>query len=1039
MCYGYHQYLNHGQVNSLFLNLIMANTNNNHFINQEDPRILLGNFDFTDNFFNLDETEIAPVENCYKTVAEQLNSDLHDFLNFLLVGHINARSVPKHISEIIKLFLECKLDIICVSETFIKAHTPQSLQNIPGFKFFKKNRCSNHGGGIGIFIRDTLAQNAKIIKLPQNLTQPECLFIELTIKNVKVAIGVMYKPPKIPYGVFATVQESLAYITTKYTHTLICGDFNINYLQPESYPTSFFQLNVAEPFGLTQVVKDPTRITSTSSTLIDLMLVSNVNNVKKVGVIDVPGISDHCLTYMAYAVRKPKFIPKTFTRRDFKNFSQDAFLHDINLAPWENVFAVGLDELDKKATIFENVFNSVLDTHAPFRTFTVKHPKSPWLTTDIKNLMNERDKQKNKFNSIKKKLSSIPECTAEHYSLRHQLNNAEASFKELRNRVNRAVRNAKIQTFNSEVNEKITFAKQYHDALKRHSVVDSKFKSVFCNIDPNVLNEAFTSYNNSPVNDIKLNEHIEKILESRKRPTFSFRDVSEEDVIKVTKSIKSNACGVDGISARYLIMSIHVIAPVITHIINCSFQYRWFPDRWKHAIIKPIPKNEDPISASDFRPISLLPAISKIAEKIACSQMCDFFKGDNELDKLQSAYKKFHSTNTALLNITDDIYQSMDKSQITILILLDYSKAFDCANHRLILAKLKAAGFQDDALSWILSYLLDRKQKVKTDLGESRWITIKNGVPQGSILGPLLFLVLVSDLYKSVCNGKYHMYADDTQLYYTCKVNQISSVINKINIDLKNVQLFSDNNCLKLNTGKSNFIIIGSRANLNKLKDQDLPPIVLNNDIIERKYHVKNLGVIFDECFSWTNHVNKIVSTAYFKLKQVSRFKNFLSHESKIAVCESYVLCHLNYCDSVYFNITEFLKYKIQKVQNTCLRFIFGLKKYDHISSCLKDLDTLNMEDRRLFHGLTLMRKIKNKIAPAYLVERITLHENIHNYNTRNRNHIAINKSNTSLRQKSFFPFFSKLYNEISRDPKYQNKSLTTFQKYVKQYLKNKR
>ena len=181
------------------------------------------------------------------------------------------------------------------------------------------------------------------------------------------------------------------------------------------------------------------------------------------------------------------------------------------------------------------------------------------------------------------------------------------------------------------------------------------------------------------------------------------------------------------------------------------------------------------------------------------------------------------------------------------------------------------------------------------------------------------------------------------------------------------------------------------------------------------------------------------MSTAYFKLKQVSRFKNFLSHESKIAVCESYVLCHLNYCDSVYFNITEFLKYKIQKVQNTCLRFIFGLKKYDHISSCLKDLDTLNMEDRRLFHGLTLMRKIKNKIAPAYLVERITLHENIHNYNTRNRNHIAINKSNTSLRQKSFFPFFSKLYNEISRDPKYQNKSLTTFQKYVKQYLKNKR
>ena len=418
--------------------------------------------------------------------------------------------------------------------------------------------------------------------------------------------------------------------------------------------------------------------------------------------------------------------------------------------------------------------------------------------------------------------------------------------------------------------------------------------------------------------------------------------------------------------------------------------------------------------------------------------MCDFFKGDNELDKLQSAYKKYHSTNTALLNITDDIYQSMDKSKITILILLDYSKAFDCANHRLILAKLKAAGFQDEALSWILSYLLERKQKVVTNLGESRWIDIKNGVPQGSILGPLLFLVLVSDLYKSISNGQYHMYADDTQLYYNCSVNQIVSVISKINSDLENVQLFSDNNCLKLNTGKSNFIIIGSRANLNKLKDKNLPPIVLNNEIIERKYHVKNLGVIFDECFTWTNQVNKVISSAYFKLKQVSRFKNFLSHDSKVNVCESYVLCHFNYCDSVFFNISEFLKQKIQKAQNTCLRFIYGLRKYDHISSCLKDLDTLNMENRRISHGLTLMKKIKLKLAPSYLVERITLHENLHNYNTRNRNSIVIGRSNTTLRQKSFFPFFSKLYNEITKQPKFCNISLKTFQIQVKKYLKDK-
>ena len=260
----------------------MDNTDtDNYFINQEDPRILLGNYNFTDTFFNLNETYIPPIENCYKTPASQINSDLSDYDNLFLVGHINARSVPKHIHEIKKLFDETNLDCIGVSETFIKSHTPKSLHKIPGFKFFRKDRSSNYGGGIGIFIRDSLAKNAKVIKLPQTFSQPETLFIEVTIKNTKVAVGVIYKPPKIPYGVFATVQESFAYVTTKYPHTIISGDFNINFLDPESYPTSFFQLNVTEPFGLTQVIKEPTRITPTSSTLLDLFLVSNYDNVKK--------------------------------------------------------------------------------------------------------------------------------------------------------------------------------------------------------------------------------------------------------------------------------------------------------------------------------------------------------------------------------------------------------------------------------------------------------------------------------------------------------------------------------------------------------------------------------------------------------------------------------------------------------------------------------------------------------------------------------------------------------------------------------------
>ena len=234
--------------------------------------------------------------------------------------------------------------------------------------------------------------------------------------------------------------------------------------------------------------------------------------------------------------------------------------------------------------------------------------------------------------------------------------------------------------------------------------------------------------------------------------------------------------------------------------------------------MKPLPKISNPAIASDYRPISLLSTFSKVIEKISAKQMIEYLKITGYLDNLQSAYKQSHSTITALLNVTDDIYEALEDTELTFLILLDYSKAFDCANHRLILAKLQSAGFKNDSLSWIKSYLTDRSQKVVTGSAESGWENVINGVPQGSVLGPLLFTVLVSDISSAIRRGRYHLYADDTQLYYTCKVEDANDTITKINEDLSNIFNYSKRNCLKLNAGKSKFIIIGSRPNLKNCK-----------------------------------------------------------------------------------------------------------------------------------------------------------------------------------------------------------------------------
>jgi len=453
--------------------------------------------------------------------------------------------------------------------------------------------------------------------------------------------------------------------------------------------------------------------------------------------VDTPGISDHCLIFMAYSLKKPKFKPKILTRRDFRNFDEKSFVKDMEMAPWGNILAVADDDIDNKVTIFENIHREIIDKHAPFRTFRVTRPASPWLNEDIKNLMDNRDKYKNKFNFDKN-----PET--------------EEIYKSLRNAVSHSIRREKIKIFNEKINTKIKNAKQFHQALKSFSVVESSCNNENdCNIDPNVLNASFIKNNNAKLNEDLVSDEVNEILKKSVRPAFSFTEVSEIQVIKMVRSIKTNACGVDCISAFFLKLGIEHSVFAFTNIINTSILYKKFPTRWKNALVKPLPKINNPACVTDYRPISLLPAFSKVIEKLMAKQMIEYLKETHYFDNLQSAYKPSHSTVTALLNVTDDIYECLENSELVFLVLLDYSKAFDCANHRLILAKLKAAGFRDDSLAWILSYLNGRRQKVTTNLGESSWTGMLNGVPQGSVLGPLLFTVLVSDLGDAImqCNN----------------------------------------------------------------------------------------------------------------------------------------------------------------------------------------------------------------------------------------------------------------------------------------------
>ena len=1015
----------------------MANNQNEAYVVAEAESEY--DFDLLSSKYDLEERPIPKIVLMdFSTPIEVIKKKIKPFKNNLNCYHINAGSIPKHYDEIVRLLVELGIDILAISETFICEKTPKILYEIPGYTFVHTDRNMKCRGGTGLYIRNGI--QFKEIKLCKDIIQPEVCFVEVKCQNAKIAVGVVYKSPLISYTEYSVLTEVLAPIITGYEHHLILGDFNIDQLKPESSACKYFREHILEPYDLSQMIREPTRIAKTSSTLIDLLLVSYPDNVKVVGVADIPAIADHRLIYCSYALKKPKFKPKIIYKRKMANFDITKFKHDIDMAPWGNLAVFDENDLDNKVTVLENIYREIIDKHCPKVEIRVTHPSSSaWRTPEIKEMQNDRDKYYSKFKKMKKNQTSAEKSD---HNFKAKLKITENIYHQLRNKVTHAIRKSKIQVFDDKINNKLKQPKEFYTALKNHNIVDSK-KSCFkdINFDPNVLNQAFLSNNNADLDEQKVSSEEQRIGNKPKATNhqFKFHEVSGLNVIKVVKAIKTNACGVDDISSFFIKISIEYTADILADIINSSFVNSFFPNRWKQAIVKPIPKISNPVKASDYRPISLLPAFSKIAEKIAAIQMTDFLEEHKLLDHLQSAYKKGHSTTTALLNVSDSIFQAMDESDVILLTLLDYSKAFDTANHRLIIAKLKHLGFHDTALQWVISYLSDRKQMVKTDT-DSEWVSIKNGVPQGSILGPLLFTVLVSDISDSINTGSYHTYADDVQWYLKFKAEEGIEAFEAANTVLERIVNYSNDNFLKLNTDKTKYIVIGSPGNLKKLSEIALPPLKLNGDILERKYELKNLGVIFDKNMQWSDHINSMVGKAYGRLKQAYKFRNFLSMGSRFKVVETYILSLFNYGDVLFNNITAKLANKIQLVQNSCMRFIFGLRKYDHISHCFEKNKTLNMANRRLLHSLTLMHKISLGHAPEYLKEKIVRHSDLHTYNTRGRENIAVPRVNSTIRSNTFFISIPKLYNEIL--PTFNQNpdlliSVDTFKKKCRLHLSN--
>jgi len=781
---------------------------------------------------------------------------------------------------------------------------------------------------------------------------------------------------------------------------------------------------VINRLALTQLVKQETRITKKSHTLLDLAITNVPHSIIRTNVS--PSLADHHEITCKINIKKEKFKPIKITGRSMRSYSPEVFQNALlSIQYFNDIYKT--DDINQQVNILTRGLKEALDLCAPITTTTMKKRPAKWLTEELRRNGHQLKMQRNNL----KNDPFNPDELRKYKRMKkdHRKNIADSRRKQTLEDLQAQRKNPKSlwATLHSIAQNKPAPAQLNH--FDDPIVAAKEFNSHYAQVGEKVFNEVSMKSNsegrnkNYLTNDSKQQDDNCELW--KPKPVYCSAIIGQ-----IVNSLKNtNATGVDDISLKFVKDGLPILEPYLMTIINTSIATKLFPDVWKTSIIKPLYKSGDPSSPINYRPISLLPVFSKILEKFIANQLANFLETSNSLHPNQYAYRPKISTQDALLNINETIYEQIDKGNLTLLLLLDLSKAFDSVDHELLLKKLQNLSIDPQ---WFSSYLSNRNHAVCLQNTTSPFLPNKFGVPQGSILGPILFSIFVNDIPKMPADVTISMYADDVQIAIPFPPNNASATCKRAEMILNNLKIWYDSNGLKLNSNKTQCIIIGNHSKNSHLSNFSL---TFGDSIIKPLDCVKNLGVLFDSKMTFEPHIIKTCKKVNGTLMFINRVKHLLNRKSRNILIDSLVLSNFHYCPLIWSKATKCTLHHLQKSLNFAAKVVTNgkFRKKDHVSPLLKRLQWPSIQNHLLIkEALFVHRSLKTKRSTAQLVH-FTPSSLQSKRETRNFN-VSIKYRKTNNGKKALSVSGAHLWNSLPNELRVM-KSKTVFNKYITEHL----